>query len=121
MYKTRGGKEKQDEEWGRIADLEPGAIQRVLLERAKQAALAMAVTLLEQDAEELCGARYERKRGSQGYRGGHEQTSVVVEGAKYGIRRPRVRKNNREVELPTLAKLQNQDLLDQQMRQRLVL
>jgi hypothetical protein len=44
----------------------------------------------------------------------------VVEGAKYGIRRPRVRKDNQEVELPTLGKLQSQDLLDQQMRQRMV-
>jgi putative transposase len=96
-------------------------MQAVLLERAKQAALAMAVALLEQDAEELCGERYERKREGQGYRGGHGQTSVVVEGAKYGIRRPRVRKANREVALPTLSKLQSQKLLDQQMRQRLVL
>jgi len=81
----------------------------------------MAVALLEQDAEALCGQRYARKRAEQGYRGGHEQTSVVVEGAKYGIRRPRVRKNEQEVALPTLAKLQSQDLLDEQMRQRLVL
>jgi putative transposase len=81
----------------------------------------MAVTLVEHGAEEVCGARSERRRGSQGYRGGHEQTSVVGAGAKSGIRRPRVRKNNREVELPTLAKLQNQALLDPPMRQRLVL
>lgn len=121
MYKTRGRDEKQDELLGIIAGLAPGSIQAVLLERAKHAALAMAVALLEQDAEALCGARYERKRGDQSYRGGHEQTSVVVEGAKYGIRRPRVRKANREIELPTLKKLQHQDLLDEQMRQRLVL
>lgn len=120
MHKIRGGNEKQDEALGVIADLEPGAIQAVLLERAKQAALAMAVALLEQDAEELCGQRYERKSTEQGHRGGHEQTSVVVEGAKYGIRRPRVRRDNHEVALPTLAKLQSQDLLDEQMRQRLV-
>jgi transposase-like protein len=81
----------------------------------------MAVALLEQDAEELCGERYECKRSGQGYSGGYEQTSVVVEAAKYEIRRPRVRKDNREVALPTLAKLQSRDLLDQQMRQRLVL
>jgi len=46
---------------------------------------------------------------------------VVLEGARYAVRRPRVRKNNRERALPTLAKLQNQDLLDAQMRQRMVL
>ena len=52
---------KQDEVLAAVASLEPGAIQAVLLERAKRAALAMAVALLEQDAEEVCGRRYERK------------------------------------------------------------
>ena len=121
MHKTREQVEKQDELLGVMRGLEPGAIQTVLLERAKHAALAMAVALLEQDAEALCGGRYERKSAGLGYRGGHEQTSVVVDGAKYGLQRPRVRKNNREVELPTLGKLQSQDLLDAQMRQRLML
>ncbi len=102
-HKTRGGEEKQGEVLGVIASLEPSAIQAVLLERAKYAALAMAVALLEQDAEALCGERYARK--SAGLGGGHEQTSVVMDGAKYGLRRPRVQKNKREVGLPTLAKL----------------
>lgn len=121
MDKTRGEGEKQGELLSVIAGLEPGTIQAVVMERAKQAALKMAVALLEQDAEALCGQRYERKSADLSYRGGHEQTAVVVEGARYAVRRPRVRKNNREVPLPTLAKLQSQDLLDDQMRQRLVL
>lgn len=62
MPKTRDREEKQGELLGMIAGLEPGAIQAVLLERAKQAALTMAVARLEQDAEALCGRRYERKR-----------------------------------------------------------
>ena len=45
----------------------------------------------------------------------------VLEGARYRIRRPRVRQANREVALPTLAQLQAQDLLDEQMRHRMVL
>lgn len=121
MHKTRSGGETQGELLEVIAGLEPEAIQAILLERAKQAALTMAVALLEQDAEALCGQRYERKSAGLGYRGGHEQTSVVVEGAKYAVRRPRVRKENQELALPTLAKLQSQDLLDAQMRQRMLL
>jgi hypothetical protein len=50
MYKSGRKGEKQDEVLGAIADLEPGAIQAARLERAKQAALAMAVALLEQEA-----------------------------------------------------------------------
>jgi hypothetical protein len=54
MHKTRGAGETQGALLGVIAGLEPGAIQAVLRERATQAALAMAVALLEQDAEALC-------------------------------------------------------------------
>ena len=121
MQKTPGDKEKQGELLSVLAALDADALQGVLLERAKQAALAMAVALLEQDAEALCGPRYARKGEHACHRGGSERSSLVLEGARYGVRRPRVRKANREVALPTLAKLQAQDLLDEQMRQRLVL
>jgi hypothetical protein len=40
-----------------IAGLEPEVLQAVRLARAKQAAVTMAVALLEQDAEALCGQR----------------------------------------------------------------
>ena len=121
MQKTSGDKEKQGELLSVLAALDANALQGVLLERAKQAALAMAVELLEQDAEALCGPRYSRKTDPQCHRGGSERSAVVLEGARYGIRRPRVRTAHREVALPTLAKLQAQDLLDEQMYHRLVL
>ncbi len=82
MHKTTTGQEKQGEWLSVIAGLEPGAIQTVLLERAKQAALTMAVALLEQDAEGLCGGRYRRKGTALCHRGGSEATSVVLEGAR---------------------------------------
>src|SRR5262245_19244730 len=121
MHKTTAEQETQGELLSLIARLEPGAMQAVLVERAKAAALTMAVALLEQDAEVLCGARSRRKGEGLCQRGGSEPTSVVLEGARYALRRPRVRKNNREMPLPTRVKLQSQDLLDQQMRQRMLL
>jgi hypothetical protein len=57
MHKTRGGGETQGELLGMIAGLEPEVLQAVRLARAKQAAVTMAVALLEQDAEALCGQR----------------------------------------------------------------
>ena len=44
-------------------------MQMVLLERAKPAVLALAVALLEQDAEALCGRWNERKSPGQEHRG----------------------------------------------------
>ena len=120
MQKTPGDIEKQGELLSVLAALDATALQGVLLERAKQAALAMAVELLEQDAAALCGPRYSRKTDQHCHRGGSERSAVVLEGARYGVRRPRVRQANREVALPPLAKLQAQDLLDEQMYQRVV-
>ena len=85
MQKTRVEKEKQGKLLSVLAALDAQALQGVLLERAKQAALAMAVALLEQDAEVLCGPRYSRKTAPQCQRGGSERSTVVLEGARYGI------------------------------------
>ncbi len=96
-------------------------LQEMLLERARSAALAFGVALLEQEVEALCGARYERKAETGlCHRGGSEQTSLVIDGARHSIRRPRVRDADGEVNLPSLAKLCDQDLLDEQMQDRLV-
>ncbi len=94
MQKTPVEKEKQGELLSVLATLDAQALQGLLLERAKQAALAMAVALLEQDAEALCGPRYARKGEQDCHRGGSERSSVILEGARYAVRRPRVRKEN---------------------------
>lgn len=100
--------------------LSPGTIQEMLLDRAKNAALAFGVELLEQDVVALCGLPFERKKGALCHRGGSEQTSIIVDGVKYRVRRPRAHDDNGEVELPMLTKLRDRDLLDQQMLSRMV-
>jgi putative transposase len=100
--------------------LTPDAVQQMVLDRAKGAALAFGVSLLEQDVELLCGRPYSRKNGELCHRGGSEQSSMVIDGVRYAIPRPRVRDENGEVELPMLAKLRDQDLLDRQMLDRMV-
>lgn len=103
------------------SSLTPESIQETMLERAKTAVISLAVSLLESDVEALCGAAYARKSGELCHRGGSEATSVIIGSARYGVRRPRVRNANQEVELPTLAKLRDQDLLDAKMRERMLL
>lgn len=96
------------------------AVQQMLLDRAKSAALTFGVSLLEQDVASLCGRPYERKDDKLCHRGGSEPSSIVVDGVRYAVRRPRVRDENGEVELPMLAKLRDRDLLDRQMLERMV-
>lgn len=96
-------------------------VQRLLLERAKNAVLATAVELMEQDMQQLCGVPFARK-SSDGlcHRGGSDMTSLMVDGAKVPVGRPRARRNGKEVELPSLEKMRDQDLLDSQMLQRIM-
>jgi putative transposase len=96
-------------------------VQKLLLERAKTAVLTTAVALMEQDMEVLCGKPFARKSdGELCHRGGSEWTSLMVDGAKHPVQRPRARKDGKEVELPSLAKLRDRELLDSQMLSRIL-
>ena len=96
-------------------------VQHMLLSRAKNSILATAIELMEQDMERLCGAVFTRKSGDNlCHRGGSEITSLLLDGAKYPIRRPRARKDGQEVELSSLAKMRDVELLDSQMLLRIM-
>jgi putative transposase len=95
-------------------------VQALLMERAKNAVLSTAVELMEQDMQRLCGAPFARKREGLCHRGGSDWTSLMVDGAKLPVARPRARKGGQEVDLPSLAKMRDQELLDQQMLGRIV-
>jgi putative transposase len=96
-------------------------VQALLMERAKNAVLSTAVELMAQDMERLCGAAFARKDGDNlCHRGGSDFTSLMVDGAKLPVQRPRARKNGSEVDLPSLEKMRDRELLDSQMLARIV-
>lgn len=96
-------------------------LQQMLIDRSRNAALALGVELLEQDVAALCGDKYLRKGPDQlCHRGGSEESSIILDGARYPIRRPRVRGALGEVQLPSLEKLRDQDLLDGQIQARMI-
>jgi len=95
-------------------------VQALLMERAKNAVLSTAVELMEQDMQRLCGAPFARKSENLCHRGGSDWTSLMVDGAKLPVPRPRARKDGQEVDLPSLAKMRDQELLDSQMLNRIV-
>jgi transposase-like protein len=95
-------------------------LQEELLSRCKQAALAMGASLLEEEVFSLCGAAFARKGEDLCHRGGSEPTTIIVQGAKYRVKRPRVRNSKGEVELEALGKLRDQDLLDKKIHQTML-
>lgn len=93
----------------------------LLLRSAKDALLATAMELMKQDVERLCGKAFSRKfQDNRCHRGGSETTSLMVDGGKHSLKRPRVRKDGEEVPLPSLEKMRDLELLDQDMLSRVV-
>ena len=64
-------------------------LQRALMDRAKNAVLATAVDLMEQEILQLCGKPFARKT-DKGlcHRGGSDWTSLMVDGAKLPVTLP---------------------------------
>jgi hypothetical protein len=117
--------ENQSRDQGQIVNvfksLDSEGIQVVMEERARHAALAFGLELLELDTLELCGERYRHSEGRENWCYGTEETSILVGGARHRVRRPRVRSEKGEVKLPSLKKLRDQDLLDEEMKEKMLL
>jgi transposase-like protein len=116
--KTVGREEKQAQTLHSLLDARQ--LQEEILGRCKQAALSMGMALLEEEVAAICGPAFSRKVGERCHRGGSDQTSIIVAGAKYRIKRPRARNAQGEVQLESLEKLQTQDLLDEKIHQAML-
>ncbi|MBE9108257.1 transposase [Nodosilinea sp. LEGE 07298] len=103
---------------GLFSNLSGEDVQAAMLERAKMAALAFGVELLEQEVLSLCGARY--GRDGEFYRYGSEKSSAIVGAARYPITRPRIRGPEGEVYPEALEKLRSVDLLDTEVSKRML-
>lgn len=100
--------------------LTPEAIQEIFRSKARDAILNLGAELLKEEVFSLCGKPFERKTLGY-YRGGSAPTSIVVGGAKLQALRPRVKNYaGEEVSLPTLQKMQDRDLLDDQMLEKIL-
>ena len=86
----------------------------------RSAALSMVHSLFQQEIQALCGALFQHKKGQLCHRGGSEQGSVIVQGQRVSVRRPRVRNSSGEVPLNSYQALQNFDLLCQRVLSHLL-
>ncbi len=69
--------------------------------------------MMEQDREDLCGARWKRDPDRSAGRGGTTKSEVTLGGRRIAIKRPRVRsKEGEEVELPSFVFAADRDPLD---------
>src|ERR1700724_2794136 len=71
-------------------------------------------TMMEQDAEQACGARHARSDGRRGHRWGRTQGKIGFHAGKVAVERPRVRDlEGHELSLPSWERAVTEDWLGQ--------
>jgi len=76
------------------------------------AGISTLANMMEEDAAQLCGPRYERSDGKDGHRWGKTKGKVGFHGGKIEVERPRVRnRDGGEVPLPSWEAALSEDLL----------
>lgn len=77
----------------------------------QSATLAMVYELFRQEVDRLCGPAFSRKGDVLAHRAGSDPGSILAQGQRVQIKRPRVKKGGQEVELETYSALQGFDVL----------
>jgi transposase-like protein len=91
-----------------------------LFELAIRSGLKVLDRMLEEDRTAICGPRYAHQPDRVASRTGTVASEVVLGGRKVGIRRPRVRAEGREVDLPTFRTLADTDLLNRRVLEQML-
>lgn len=95
-------------------------LQSQLMNSCKSAALSFVSELFREEVERLSGPKFSHKVPGQVWRGGTDMTQVIAGGEKLSVKRPRLRDDNGEVQLASLASLQDQDIFDDAIKSRMI-
>ena len=82
--------------------------------------LKVLEAMLEEDRVAVCGPRYAHQPERGAYRAGHAPSEVVLGGRKVAIRRPRVRRDGRELALPTVQAFADVDPLNRRVVEQML-
>lgn len=85
-------------------------IQELVKLQLRSGALQFIQGLFSQEMEELCGPGFSRKGSALCHRAGSDRGSVILEGRRVSVKKPRAKKAGQEVPLQTYTALQSFDL-----------
>jgi putative transposase len=88
-----------------------GQIREHIEAQMRGAILATVYELFNQEVEELCGPVFARKGSALAHRAGSDPGSILAQGQRLGVKKPRAKKNGEEVELESYKALQAYDVL----------
>ena len=86
-------------------------IREVVTCQMRSAALEMAKNLFDEELDLLCGPKHSRKGTNACHRTGSDPGSIIFQGQRVAIKKPRVKQDGGEQQLQTYSALQNYDLL----------
>lgn len=93
-------------------------IREIVQGRMRSAVLDMVHQLFEDELEILCGPRYDRE--AECSRAGSDKGSVYVSGQRVAVRKPRVKRDGKDVEVQTYSSLRNYDLLSERIKEHML-
>ena len=97
--------------WFEIVQDSYQEIREMVQLQMRGAALKLIKGLFQEEMEELCGKPFSRKKEQHCHRGGSDKGSVVLQGQRVGVDRPRAKNAGQEVQIKTYEALQGYDLL----------
>lgn len=86
-------------------------VRQIVEGRIRSSILNLIYDLFEDELSQLCGERYARHRSAAYQRAGSDRGSVLAQGQKLQVRKPRVKKSGHDVRLRTYSALQSYDML----------
>jgi transposase-like protein len=98
-------------------------VKGALLDLVIGSGLGVLQALLEQEREQLCGARYRHDSARKASRAGYvQEAELVLGGRRVGVKRPRVRSSEgKEVPLPSWERFAAEDPLSERAVEQMVL
>jgi transposase-like protein len=95
-------------------------IREALRQELQRTTLQMVHRLFQDEIAALCGPRYARQRDAEAVRGGSEKGSILWEGKRMPVGRPRANDEDGEVLLESYAALNDYDLFSDEVQQLLI-
>lgn len=84
------------------------------------AVLSTIYELFRQEIDQLCGPRFSRKGDELAHRAGSDPGSILAQGQRLGVKKPRAKKGGEELELQSYLALQNYDALSEKVMSQML-
>lgn len=95
-------------------------MRSLIQDQLRGAAQRLLYDIFNEELTELCGEPFARKVGGLCHRAGSDPGSVLLSGQRVSVRKPRVKKDGKEVDLVSYQALQDFDLLSEKVTRHMI-